>query len=261
MTPGGDLLGYAKVGWNDLTARLVDNEADALRRLAGSRPRSFEVPSLIHHGRWAGKALLLVSPGPRPILRRCRRNQPLPMAAQREVARTGWWTAQPLAGSAFASSLSDRLAHPGNEPSVATRARDCLTHLTEDAGSRPIRFGAWHGDWAPWNATRQGGRLFVWDWERYGGPVPVGFDEAHQGIQVGVAAGASRAAEAASAAVRRLERLPEVRAEGPEAARLIVRLYLLERVVRAEEGRRAGVPMRVGVATRFLDLAERGDLG
>ncbi|MDF5754803.1 hypothetical protein [Spongiactinospora sp. TRM90649] len=39
---------------------------------------------------------------------------------------------------------------------------------------------AWHGDLTPWNmAPVPGGRLLVWDWERFATGVPFGFDAAH----------------------------------------------------------------------------------
>ncbi|MCC5574230.1 hypothetical protein IMZ11_01065 [Microtetraspora sp. AC03309] len=39
---------------------------------------------------------------------------------------------------------------------------------------------AWHGDFAPWNISAGAdGRLLVWDWERFGTDVPLGFDALH----------------------------------------------------------------------------------
>ncbi|MGW5157196.1 hypothetical protein ACWEPN_17145 [Nonomuraea wenchangensis] len=39
---------------------------------------------------------------------------------------------------------------------------------------------AWHGDFVPWNVCpAPGGRLLVWDWERYATGVPYGFDALH----------------------------------------------------------------------------------
>jgi hypothetical protein len=42
-----------------------------------------------------------------------------------------------------------------------------------------LRFGAWHGDWTPWNMAMGAGSLLVWDWERYDPDVPLGFDALH----------------------------------------------------------------------------------
>ena len=54
--------------------------------------------------------------------------------------------------------------------------------------SRPARrrlaFGAWHGDWTPWNMASTAGGLLVWDWERFATGVPVGFDALHYWLQI-----------------------------------------------------------------------------
>ncbi|MEV7907923.1 hypothetical protein, partial [Streptomyces anulatus] len=43
---------------------------------------------------------------------------------------------------------------------------------------------AWHGDFSPWNiACARDGRLLVWDWERFGTGVPLGFDAVHHFFQ------------------------------------------------------------------------------
>ena len=38
MTPEGDVLAYAKLGWNPLTRSLVENEAAVLRAWSHARP-------------------------------------------------------------------------------------------------------------------------------------------------------------------------------------------------------------------------------
>ena len=43
-TVRGEVLGYVKIGWNDLTRRLVDDEARALERFDGVGTRGFHVP-------------------------------------------------------------------------------------------------------------------------------------------------------------------------------------------------------------------------
>jgi hypothetical protein len=51
------------------------------------------------------------------------------------------------------------------------------------AGSTPLLFGSWHGDFAPWNIAGRADTLLVWDWERFTTGVPVGFDALHYDIQ------------------------------------------------------------------------------
>jgi hypothetical protein len=47
-------------------------------------------------------------------------------------------------------------------------------------------FGAWHGDFGPWNAAWGTDALEVWDWERFDPDVPVGLDAAHWRTQLDV---------------------------------------------------------------------------
>ncbi|GAB2946963.1 hypothetical protein ACFMQL_09495 [Nonomuraea fastidiosa] len=53
---------------------------------------------------------------------------------------------------------------------------EAAREIAATGGDRP----AWHGDLTPWNVSRgPGGRLLVWDWERYEVGVPLGFDVLH----------------------------------------------------------------------------------
>ncbi|MCK2213215.1 hypothetical protein MF672_005310 [Actinomadura sp. ATCC 31491] len=55
-----------------------------------------------------------------------------------------------------------------------------LAAVSEIAATGPGAAPAWHGDLAPWNlCPAPGGRLLVWDWERYAVGVPYGFDALH----------------------------------------------------------------------------------
>ena len=49
-----------------------------------------------------------------------------------------------------------------------------------------LELGAWHGDWTPWNMTATTEGLLVWDWERFGTEVPVGFDPLHYRLQAAI---------------------------------------------------------------------------
>ncbi|MEU4508089.1 hypothetical protein AB0G05_01210 [Nonomuraea wenchangensis] len=55
-----------------------------------------------------------------------------------------------------------------------------LAAIAEIAATGQEAGAAWHGDFAPWNVCpAPGGRLLVWDWERYATGVPYGFDALH----------------------------------------------------------------------------------
>ncbi|MEU6793010.1 hypothetical protein ABZ907_15030 [Nonomuraea wenchangensis] len=55
-----------------------------------------------------------------------------------------------------------------------------LAAIAEIAATGDATGVAWHGDFVPWNVCpAPGGRLLVWDWERYATGVPYGFDALH----------------------------------------------------------------------------------
>ncbi len=52
-------------------------------------------------------------------------------------------------------------------------------HLAEQHAEQPVVGGSWHGDWVPWNMTRDGDQVLLWDWEHYEDDVLAGFDHLH----------------------------------------------------------------------------------
>lgn len=181
LTPYGRTLAYAKVGVDPLTCRLVRDEARALQTLGRARLALSTVPAVLHSGEWNGLELLVQSPLPVGESR----SRPTPeqvSAAQREVAEVGRVDGGPLAGSPWWADLSSRIA--ALPDSDAARALADLAGRAEKVfGEVPLSLGAWHGDWTPWNTSSAGGRLLVWDWERFAPAVPVGFDALHWSLQ------------------------------------------------------------------------------
>lgn len=49
-----------------------------------------------------------------------------------------------------------------------------------------VRYGAYHGDFTPWNMFVEGGELFVFDWEYAGRRYPMGLDRYHFWMQTAV---------------------------------------------------------------------------
>jgi hypothetical protein len=104
--------------------------------------------------------------------------------------------------------------------------------LEQSLGDRGLQFGAWHGDWVPWNLARQGRQLFAWDWEYSGHEAPLGFDLLHYQFQTAfvfegrtVAEAAERCLGGGVSLLRRLG-LPE------DLAANVAGLYLLEVLLR-----------------------------
>ena len=237
--PGGRVVAFAKVGWNDLTRGLVAAEADALRELAASPPAAFAVPELMHADNWDGLAVTAVLPA---IGGRSHLSPEPPPGATRELALGAAVQRGPLAASAWWQALLARIEMAGGEEQRAAAGR-----IADAYGDRDIAFGRGHGDWTPWNMSLVEGRLVVWDWERAAAG-PVGIDAAHYCLLVALNA---RGLARDEAVADTLERAPRVLAglDVPSAdARLIVALELLEMSVRFAEARAAGV---AGLRDRF----------
>ncbi len=256
LTPRGELVAFAKIGWNDLTKRLIENEASSLSRLHEAGPSTFDIPDLLHVGVWADRGIVLVSPGPRPLIRRCARNAPPPVATEEEVARSAWSSVEPLGASRYVLGLRERLSSAADDE-VTADLRRALDDVVERSGELSLPFGAWHGDWAPWNMSRSNGRLFVWDWERYGGPVPRGFDHVHLRFQLAYQVAGRSVNDAAVSADRSLRTSGLSTATPDGVIGAVPRLYLIERVLRVQEGRAAGLSVRTDLAPAALELLAR----
>jgi hypothetical protein len=259
----GQPVGYMKVGWNELTRRLVRAEAGTLRRLAGAGPRRFTAPDLLHQGEWQGLDVTISSALPHRLWRRGRRYALPPVAVSREIAAIGgvgetalgesaWWAGLQDRLAPVRRSLADRAPAAGTAPGPGGAAvlDGTLERLAAQAPAR-LAFGTWHGDWGPWNLRSTPGRLLVWDWERSADGVPLGFDLLHFGFQTALQGlGQPPATAAATARDRAAPRLAEL-GQRPGTEELLCDLYLVERLCRAAEAEVSAVtgrPDSVGAA-------------
>jgi hypothetical protein len=250
----GTLLGYAKVGHNDLTAALVRREADSLATVGGLHPRSFRVPRLLHHGRWAGLEVLVMSPlstNPRHRVTRATR-----LAAMREVVALAGTTSAPLAESGFWSRLHGTAQLLADAPD-GPRLQAAVDAIERRDVTERVTLGGWHGDWGRWNMGMGEGVLQLWDWERYDPEVPVGFDGLHfaaQSVRPG-----ERAAQRQEETF--LRSVPDLLAElgvPPGLHDLTLRLYLLEIAVRYVDALTHGATPALRRRTAWvLSLLER----
>jgi hypothetical protein len=250
----GRLVGYAKVGHTALTAALVRREAAALASVGGRRPRSFQVPELLHHGRWADLEVLVMSP--LTTIPRHEVTRPVRFAAMREVAGLCGTAGMPLADSGFWRRLRGDAELLADQPHGA-RLVEAARTLEEHHGTDHLSLGGWHGDWGAWNMGMGDDGLQVWDWERYDAEVPIGFDGLHfdaQSVRPGDP-GDRRQEETFLRSVPQTLSALDVPSDQHD---LTLRLYLLEVAVRYVEGLTHGAtpPLRRRVSW-VLSLLER----
>jgi hypothetical protein len=258
LTGHGATVGFAKIGINPLTRELVAAEHAALVQLSQSRLARLQIPGVMALRQWAGLDVLVLSPLP---VRRPRAALPAARlgAAMAEVAAAGGLHRGPLAGSSYLRRLRARLAAAGEGPD-RTALATMLDGLAQQAGSTELSFGSWHGDWTPWNMASTSAGLLVWDWERFTGDVPVGFDAVHCQLQAEVVAGQQDAPAAIAACARSVTGAPQLLTPfgaGPEAARLTAVLYLADIATRYLTDRQEQAGQRLGAPGRWLIPAIR----
>lgn len=181
LNRSGHTIAFVKIGHTRLTRSLVRDEAYALARIASARLTQVRAPEVLHRGTWRGLEILVI--GGLPIGHgMSRRASSAPFAAMAEVASYHGSRACVGEGEHWSSLRSTRdLLRDECVQSGLSAILDFVEHRW---GGMPIDVGAWHGDWAPWNMSRHGGRVSLWDWERYSEGVPVGFDALHHRLQV-----------------------------------------------------------------------------
>lgn len=249
LSPTGEAIGFAKLGTGPLTRRLVRAETAALAALAPLRLRELTVPEVLHSGSWRGHQLLVQSVV--PVWRRraalCRERL---ARAMREVAGCCGTRAGELATSPYWQRLQERVAAVSGQPEGAVLATAAAS-LARRAGGVELRYGAWHGDWSPWNMAALGDTLLVWDWERFGVGVPLGFDAVHYELHRRLRS----TPDAAAAVAATLDAAGALLApfDVPPAARqLTALLYLVDLAARYLADRQAEAGARLGVLGTWL---------
>jgi hypothetical protein len=249
IDPGGDTFGFAKLGTGPLTRRLVRAETDALACLSTVGLTRLTVPTVLHAGEWRDLQVLVQSA--LPVWRaRAPLSQQRLLAAMVEVAGCRGYSTSTLAGSPYWQDLRARLTAVGDRPEGGALA-SAAELLTRHAGDTVLRYGAWHGDWAPWNMANLADTLLVWDWERFASGVPVGLDALHHELQRRIQSSGD-AAGAVEATVRRADELLAPFDVAPPARELTALLYLVDLAARYLTDRQAEAGARLGVLGTWL---------
>lgn len=246
-------VAFAKLGVNQLTRELVDAETAATRRLSEFCDlKLLRVPQLLHSGSWNGHNLMVTSALPSweapSELGPSRR-----VAAMRELAEACGALRSPLGESDYAARLRTRLkdlAERG-EPDADTLQVAGETLLDRYAATE-MTFGAWHGDWSPWNTREADDIVYLWDLERFETGVPYGFDAAHYRLQDEIV---TKGADPTTAVLGLVAESPSILAPmgvAPSEAEPTALLYLVDLAARymGDQAERAGAAL--GALGRWL---------
>lgn len=219
----GCTFAFAKVGIDPFTSALVRGESRTVARLAPVRWRVLRVPRLLHAGTWHGHPLIVQQALPRSG---GGHDERIVGAAMDELARIDGTETVTLSASPFWTRLLERARRlppsPVREVIIAS-----LAELARSSGAARVEFGAWHGDWTPWNMNVRGGRVQVWDWEKFDVGVPVGFDAAHCFVQRAVVWDARPPADAFAQLIDRGEPMRTAHRLTVPAAQLAGWMYTL----------------------------------
>jgi hypothetical protein len=143
-----------------------------------------------------------------------------------ELLSSPWWLA-----------LQRRIGSCAGQPGSGARLLALADQIERTWGATVLRFGAWHGDFVPWNLAWHGDRLYAWDWESSDLTAPAGFDALHFHFQVAFVGRRRPLAEAAAIAEQKAA--AALAGLGVPAAghHLHAVLHLTELLVRHEEAR------------------------
>jgi hypothetical protein len=178
----GRNVAFVKVGGTAVTEALVRAEAAALQQLGESDvPQLLEVPRLLHLGRWEGASVVAMTSLQTSFWQRPSRQFSVPRTAMSLLHGAFAEGSRPLVEMPLWHSIAE--AQSSLRPSEAReRLGAALDLLRVTAADRPLAMGAWHGDWTPWNMSRRGGGLQLWDWERFETGAPSGLDRCHYAV-------------------------------------------------------------------------------
>lgn len=258
LDPRGGTIGFAKFGVGPLTRRLVRAETAALSALSHVRLPDIVVPSILHAGQWRGMQVLVQSAlpvwEPRVPLSGVRLQRAMAEVAGACGLTQGW-----LATSPYWADLRNRLCQlvadtpegSGRAATEVSQLFEAARTLVEHAAELNLRYGAWHGDWAPWNMANVAEALLIWDWERFTPGVPLGFDAVHFDLQRQIQDGAD-AQTAVEATVRQAPALLAPFDVAPGSAEIVALLYLVDLATRYLSDRQAEAGARLGVTGTWL---------
>ncbi len=170
LRPNGTTIGFAKIGWSEMTRSLVRNEAAWLKAVAGHLPAPLEAPRVLLHEMIGGNDVVVTT----PLVVTPRFGQPDPVDDDVIVA---------LGRCLGSSTRSVRDIVNDRRWSNAAAELIGLESLVAKHGETIVEAGLWHGDFTPWNMASTKNERLIWDWEFAGDDRPVGFDLIHREME------------------------------------------------------------------------------
>jgi hypothetical protein len=177
-THEGDIVGYAKVGWNEGTNSLAKNEADTIMNLSSISFHSFEMPSVLDAGWWHGRYITILSSPKGRLLPAPKMLDTLYMNMINELADLNSRRIT-IRESTFWSELLKRVKRVKSGYYRGILERKGIPWVETSLNNLPLPFHMSHGDLAPWNAYIREGKLFLYDWEYARRETPPGWDLFH----------------------------------------------------------------------------------
>ncbi|CAN5300462.1 hypothetical protein BH24ACT12_BH24ACT12_28260 [soil metagenome] len=236
----GRVLAFAKVGHNELTQRLVRHEGEVLRELEATVLRAVLAPRPLASVTWAGLEIVVLEPLEIPARRASgdERRQRL-LAVVREVSGVGGRSVLAWGQHPHRALLLSQIERCGD---LAAPLRQQVESI-RPALTMPT--GAWHGDLNSGNAALVPGACPVWDWERFGKGVPVGFDLLHHDLHEAITVEGVPAREAAAAVLGRAGMVLTPLDVDRSTAEAIARAYLVTLACRylADDQHEAGADL------------------
>jgi hypothetical protein len=241
LNGAGELIGYAKVAWNDVTAENLRAEHEALRAFAAatSAIRTPEVVALLEH---RGFPILVTRPMPGDVRRQRPDDGPPATNVARETSEV-LCSLRPPTG--IAERLRSRLAAveaSGSHSSWVPRVVATAVEVEDAVDPTGLPAGAWHGDWAPWNIGADATAVWIWDWEHWRADVPLGLDLPHYVFQQRFTAERAPLADAFAAARTTAAGPLAALGYGPGERHAVHAIHVLEVCLRYLEADLYGVP-------------------
>jgi hypothetical protein len=175
-----------------------------------------------------------------------------PMAVIAEIAGLSGRTTAPLADSPYWAGVRDRLAAK-DDSDVLTGAVDWIER---HFGGVEMAFGAWHGDFTPWNMARLGDATYLWDWER-AAAAPAGLDLLHFLFQSVCRFEGRTPEQSVEICSERTPSLLPLLDVPLDSERALWSVYRLELLFRYDEAREAGVARPSKIHAGILEMLAR----